>query len=737
MPSSGPLYPSASGSSGWTNPTNIFSDNGSTAGTSSNLQNSNSSWLRGTGFGFAIPAGATIDGIVMECGCFKDTDSGSSVVVLHEALIVKAGTPTGVTRGPSASLGTTEQNVSLGGTTDLWGATLSDTDVNDSGFGVDVRFRETANFPEDALVDYVRLTVYYTEAADTTPPQDPAVSINAGDATTRTRIVTVDTSTSDSPTTGYEQKIWGDVDNSYDAVVQTTEGASQWFSLPSYDTYPVKLSSGDGVKTIRAKLRDVALNTTAEVSDTITLDTKMAFTAGVTPGGAVIRTARKWSIAAITPGGAWGNPKVKKVLAAGFTPTGVMGRRLTHVFTGANTPAGALARTAELFRISGITPAGAQSTRAGKVVAGALTPAGVLMNESAKLLAGTATQTGGLLAKVGKPLSAGITPAGVQNGRLVRAWSGTIATLAGTLASEAGRPLAGSVASAGTLARGTKSLLAGALTPGGALGHSFRQSPTGAITAAGVLVRMAGKPVAGAVATLVGTFGPTTVRSILVGALAPTGSFVGKFVLSSLAFVGSVAPVGTLAERLSREWVGTLTPTGVVLKKASLSMAAAVATLAGEVAPKFFLKVLGGVIDLTDLGTYDHLEDYDYGELGGFTYGRLELQTSTLFLRLVPVFSGTIASSGTLAKLFPTMFFSGVVTPAGTLVRKASLFWQGAITPVGFAYARILGPAITSVLLAPQAVVQMVWSTVNVVLAWVKPAQAVETPDTDAEGRVI
>ena len=108
---------------------------------------------------------------------------------------------------------------------------------------------------------------------DTTGPGGAAVSINAGAAYATSRDVSVAATTTDGDTTGYQMKIWGDVDGANDESVQPTEGASLWIL---YDPdYPVRLSAGDGVKTINVKIRDDVLNSTTTLSDTITLDTTL------------------------------------------------------------------------------------------------------------------------------------------------------------------------------------------------------------------------------------------------------------------------------------------------------------------------------------------------------------------------------------------------------------------------------------------------------------------------------
>ena len=66
-------------------------------------------------------------------------------------------------------------------------------------------------------------------------------------------------------------KIWGNVDPANYANVQATEGALAWISFAA--SKQVKLSSGDGAKTLYLKIRDSVLNESAQTSSSIGLDT--------------------------------------------------------------------------------------------------------------------------------------------------------------------------------------------------------------------------------------------------------------------------------------------------------------------------------------------------------------------------------------------------------------------------------------------------------------------------------
>lgn len=100
---------------------------------------------------------------------------------------------------------------------------------------------------------------------DTTGPQTATFSVDGGNAYATSVSVIGDFSTIDTPTTGYQVKVWGDVSGAL------TEGAASWVGYTTALAFT--LTSGDGLKTISAKIRDDVGNETTTLSDTITLDT--------------------------------------------------------------------------------------------------------------------------------------------------------------------------------------------------------------------------------------------------------------------------------------------------------------------------------------------------------------------------------------------------------------------------------------------------------------------------------
>lgn len=111
---------------------------------------------------------------------------------------------------------------------------------------------------------------YIVVKLDTTAPSNPLINLEGGAVYATAQLINAALSTGDSDTTGYQMKIWGTVDKSYDAAIQDTEAASQWITFAT--SKQIKLLAGDGLKTIYAKIRDAVYNVSAQASDTITLD---------------------------------------------------------------------------------------------------------------------------------------------------------------------------------------------------------------------------------------------------------------------------------------------------------------------------------------------------------------------------------------------------------------------------------------------------------------------------------
>jgi prepilin-type N-terminal cleavage/methylation domain-containing protein len=128
----------------------------------------NSHFLLGTNFGFNIPSGATITGIVAHIER-SYTGYGSCSTALHDSyvLLAKGGTLqySGSNKAGGDFWGTTDTVIDYGAEDDLWGSTWTPAEINSSGFGVAIQAQADETFfftPQcNPQVDEITLTVYY------------------------------------------------------------------------------------------------------------------------------------------------------------------------------------------------------------------------------------------------------------------------------------------------------------------------------------------------------------------------------------------------------------------------------------------------------------------------------------------------------------------------------------------------------------------------------------------------
>jgi hypothetical protein len=140
------------GATAWTNPGNVVSDNATD--TTAVVP---TDYLVCTNFAFAVPATATILGVIVrvEAG---EQGSGASTYVPQ---LISAATPTliGAAKSDVSVSGATKAITTNGSATDLWSATLTPAIVNGAGFGVAIWSTDTTNTLE---IDYVTIEVHYT-----------------------------------------------------------------------------------------------------------------------------------------------------------------------------------------------------------------------------------------------------------------------------------------------------------------------------------------------------------------------------------------------------------------------------------------------------------------------------------------------------------------------------------------------------------------------------------------------
>lgn len=156
------------GTVAWGGPTNIYTDDSNYAIASSLSAGSETNWLRAY-FAFTsgdVPSGATIDGIEVEMIVYG---SNITLVRLKKARLVIGGSigGTNMPSMPTTNWGTTgsviEETLTLGGSTNLWSATPTQSDVTGASFGIAISAENyEASKARNATVDYMRMRIYYT-----------------------------------------------------------------------------------------------------------------------------------------------------------------------------------------------------------------------------------------------------------------------------------------------------------------------------------------------------------------------------------------------------------------------------------------------------------------------------------------------------------------------------------------------------------------------------------------------
>ncbi len=134
------------------------------------VTNDKTEYLKATNFGFSIPVGATIDGIVVEIERFEAstgrdvTDDGVKIVKSDGSIGAEDKSLV-----PTWAVGDPQSYVSYGDVDDLWSEDWEYTDINNSNFGVVLSAIGGGGVVQgQASVDHIRITVYYTGSINET-----------------------------------------------------------------------------------------------------------------------------------------------------------------------------------------------------------------------------------------------------------------------------------------------------------------------------------------------------------------------------------------------------------------------------------------------------------------------------------------------------------------------------------------------------------------------------------------
>lgn len=157
------------GASPWNNPNNIFALDGvyATAVINSGVDGASDN-LIATGYGGAVPAGATILGIVATAYAKADTPG----IAFEGAIYLSyQGNLIGARHGGSTVLGATIAPIVYGSPSDTWAVALTPAIVNDPTFGWKFEcFVGVGGGTRTASVDYMSLQIFYSVGAAASAP---------------------------------------------------------------------------------------------------------------------------------------------------------------------------------------------------------------------------------------------------------------------------------------------------------------------------------------------------------------------------------------------------------------------------------------------------------------------------------------------------------------------------------------------------------------------------------------
>lgn len=165
-----------SGGLNWVNPGNVYTANNTRAtctapGASSNVATI-FPFINVTGFGFSVPSDATITGVT--CGIDRSRSGGSTGEIRFNTVqLIVGGARSGTAKSSATNFPTTEAYQTFGANNNLWGASLTPTNVNASNFGISVRLiGSTATTNRVGNIDHIRVNVAYALPGDRTARVD-------------------------------------------------------------------------------------------------------------------------------------------------------------------------------------------------------------------------------------------------------------------------------------------------------------------------------------------------------------------------------------------------------------------------------------------------------------------------------------------------------------------------------------------------------------------------------------
>lgn len=119
-------------------------------------------------FGFSIPSGATIDGVILTLNLCASHNAARYVSITSLLIRISGGTAGDDKATPATKWGTTFGDWVYGDATDDWNASLDDADVNSNQFGFYLKAQFVNGMAIQTMwaqIDYATMEVYYTAGA--------------------------------------------------------------------------------------------------------------------------------------------------------------------------------------------------------------------------------------------------------------------------------------------------------------------------------------------------------------------------------------------------------------------------------------------------------------------------------------------------------------------------------------------------------------------------------------------
>jgi hypothetical protein len=149
----------------WSNPNNAKVADGSYA-TVTDTNPNHTHYLKTTNYGFSVPDGSYILGIVVEILRHASANGANNVTDYAMRLAKPSGGFTTANRADTISLWPTSDAYAVyGSSSDLWGESWNVADINSSSFGAALSASLNPDTTVTASVDFIRITVYYSAGA--------------------------------------------------------------------------------------------------------------------------------------------------------------------------------------------------------------------------------------------------------------------------------------------------------------------------------------------------------------------------------------------------------------------------------------------------------------------------------------------------------------------------------------------------------------------------------------------